>query len=159
MSSYFVGGFVIGQKIAQLEAAIAGSSAVEIGSRLDEVEVWQSGRTKFIYPNGGAEALPKELSKSTVYQEVSPFGVGVNFSATAEYFSPDLGEWVKSKTMPYEGSVAGSGVLAFARPAAGLVVVTTGQNSLGTVAKNGGNWEGRSDFTGINWRVRCVRED
>lgn len=160
MSSFYVGGFAIGQKIAELESRMDASSESVIQGRVEALEAKSNDRIKYVYPNDGAEGLEKELALDTVYFSVSPFESGAIFSTRTEYFSETLNEWVDYERVIYSG---GSwGVVSSPRCAKNLIAVTTGNSALSAHHYNAATWEQGVRDSSLNnskWRVRCVRED
>lgn len=155
MSASFIGSFLIGQKINEIEAALNDTIGIDTGSRLSELESWVSDRVRYVYPNGGSEGDEKTLSLSTVYHEISPFPQDVNFTAVTEFYSESLSEWIDYNCFYYAG--AGVGCHAYSRPVTGTCVVVVGDAGFGGNAHHGGAWNSEVP-TSLKWRVRCVKE-
>lgn len=169
MSSSFIGSFLIGQKVGELETALAAANAQIETAKTDitvnagktsELQTWASDRVKYAYPNGGSEGSEATLDLSSVYFCDSPFSAGAKYTCFSEYFSTNLMEWVELQSTIY--SLGGFGVMAYSRSTQNQVVLTTGKVRLVDNAENGVGWYVPGDLIAqslLKWRVRCVRED
>ncbi|RCX07054.1 hypothetical protein [Marinomonas foliarum] len=159
MSASYIGSFLMGQQITELQVALDAEKA-----KTATLETWASDRVKYAYPNGGSEGDEKQLSLDSVYYMSSPFPAGVGFSTYTEYFSETNNEWVRHQTSFYfhsGGGAGGHGCLSYPRVKEGGVVVTTGAINIINNPENGGGWNLQDGNTGtqLKWRVCCVRED
>ncbi|WP_339718519.1 hypothetical protein [Marinomonas primoryensis] len=157
MSSSYIGSFLTGQILTELQVALDAEKA-----KTATLQTWANDRVKYAYPNGGSEGDEKALAVGSVYHLSSPFAAGVKFSATSEYFSTIRGEWIEHQKSFFtsDGVPGGYGTLAFPRSSVGMVVVTTGTHTVayGGSEAYGGGW-GKESAGSAKWRVRCARED
>lgn len=137
------------QEVAMLAASYANQQL-----RIQDIE--NSIGSVILYPNGGSEVSPANVSQGSRYTIANPFGSGVKVFCVAEILVN--GEWGTSGWV--NGSASGYGVKASQRDN-GSIIVTVGGAGTYTGSSYGGgsiNITGNATFTAaVPCRVKAWR--
>lgn len=162
MPGFYIGDSALATQVQALTTRITDAEAANAAAsgRLDTVETWKADRVKYLYPNGGTEAVPATITTSARYVLPSPYPEGVLYTCVTE-MQDENGEWFEYKNGIYSSGNGGFGAISSKH--GDTVVLKTGSFGVGTWPYDDCNAKitqtSYTAYTSLKIRIKCVRED